>query len=121
MGASLLEHRIRNNLRANVPFTGFLSFHVNQDQPAPFITFFSYNLINNLFYSSKKQQMKKKNPILITYFRTIFSYTLNILNIVHVPDVSHCAVFEECKFQRHVSVVLCCDSENNNSPNCFHN
>ena len=35
--------------------------------------------------------------------------SLNILNIAHVPSVSHPAVSADSKFQRHVSVILLCD------------
>lgn len=66
--------------------------------------------MNNLSSPKKKTTNEKYSPIIIAFLlqTPILFSTPNVLNIVHVPAVSHLAVFADHKFQRHVSVVLLC-------------
>lgn len=82
------------------------SAHVNKIHSAHCITSFSYNLVHNLS-SCKNQQREIHSPILITFLLqiSILSSTQNIRN---APAVSQSPFFVDCKFPRHVSVVLLC-------------
>lgn len=60
------------------------------------------------FLHLRTSEEKLHSPTLITFLLQIpvLPSTQNILNIVHVPAVSHLAIFADCEFQRHVSVIL---------------